>query len=109
MHRARSARRHLHEDLVGFDHAQLHARLFFDHAQAGLQVFDFGAELIVGQARLVVGRLLLVNLALQPRHVGHAAAPKPQLRVDDDQQHDQDGWDGAVGHVGTAFPGTGLL
>ena len=43
MGRHRSARRHLYKDLVGLDHAQFHARLFFHHPQASLQVFDLGA------------------------------------------------------------------
>src|SRR4051812_35754371 len=38
-------RRDLHQDLVGLDHAELHAGLFLDHLQALLEVAHLGIEL----------------------------------------------------------------
>ena len=93
-----SARRHLHKNLIGLDHAQLDPRALFDHAEARAQILHFRRQLLVDQARLRVGGLLLIHLALQRRHVGQAAAADPQLGVDDDQQHDQHERDDAIGH-----------
>ena len=72
------------------------AGLFLDHLQAFLQVAHLGGQPFVGLLRLRVGSLLLVELLLQCGHVADTAPAEPQLRMNDQQQRDQEGRDESV-------------
>src|ERR1035437_1865356 len=94
----RLVRCELDEDLVGLDHAELAARLFFDHLQSFFQVAYFRTEAFVGELGGGVFGGLQLQFVLQLCHVGQAAATKPQLRVHDCQQHQQNGRNHAATH-----------
>src|SRR5580698_2192024 len=57
--------RHLHQNLVGLDHAELEARFLLDHLEAFLQVAHLGVELRVARLRTRVHGELSLQLALQ--------------------------------------------
>ena len=94
----------LDEDLIGLDHAQFHARLLLDHLQALLQVAHLGGQALVGLLRQRVPGLLVVELALHLRDVADTAPSEPELRVQHQQQEDEQGGDeAAVQEGGDAY------
>ena len=67
-----SAARIVNEHLVGLEHAQLHACLFFDHLHAGFQIFQLGGQLRVGAGQLQIGGLVGIFLGIL---VGNIVTP----------------------------------
>jgi len=90
--------RNLNVNFVRFQHAQFHAGVFLNHLQAFFQVADFGFKLDVGLHRLIVSLLLFCKFRAQLRNAGQATASQPQLRVQNHEQCDENGWNEAPAH-----------
>ncbi len=84
-----SARRHVHIDLVGLDHAQLAARFLLDHVESVAQVAHFRGQPLVLQAGAFVGLFLRGDPFLHFLHMPDAAAARPELRLDGHEQEQQ--------------------
>ena len=81
--------RDLHEDFVRLDHADFRACTLFDHFQTIFEVVELSAQAVIGQLRGSVLLLLFFQGLTKTHHVRDAAATKPQLALQHEQQGNQ--------------------
>src|SRR5439155_12774307 len=82
---------HLVEDLVAFDHAELHARAFLQRLRALLQVANLGVERIVACLEPCGGFLLRRELPVElPDAYPPALAEPERILQGDEDRHESE-------------------
>ena len=79
----------MHEHFVWLDHADFRAGTLFDHFQTILEVVEFSTQAIIRQLRGSIPDVMRLRQTLNDQKQQNAAATKPQLALQHEQQGNQ--------------------